>query len=379
MYLKLRQMSKSSLTDLAVKALKPEAREYWKACGNSLLIRVRPSGDKVWWVRKLHHGNLINRKVGDYPSMSLRDARREVENALAPGAAVKVGALGAFLNEWYASEIETKYRRPKHIRHYIDRLPTALVATPLENVTLREVFKYLKGYAKPDPKHGKRGGPVAANRMLSVLKLGLNWAVIAGYIPENPLDKLTAKSIGGKEKPRERVLTDEEIKKVWYADTNHTALLRFLLLTGQRIGEAQRATWAHFDLNKSRWSIPAEHSKNKAPHWVALSPAAKAIIEAQPKGRATVFGMTNDTAVQASLRRWCEREGIDPAFTPHDLRRTFSTRCNEIGIPMHVVEKILNHALLGVLGIYNRAEHAEARETAMTTWADALAKIVEAP
>jgi integrase len=369
------QLSKSTLTDLAIKALKPGDTEYWKACGNSLYVRVRPDGGKAWYVRRLHRGKLTARKVGDYPRMPLRDARLEVDNALAPGQ-VKVGALGAILNEWYASKIEPKYRRPKHIRQYLDRLPPALQNTPLSQVTLRDVFQYLKTYARPDPKHKKRGGPVAANRMLAILKLALNWTVVAGYLRENPLKELTPKFIGGKESIGDRVLTDAEMKKLWHADNGHTALHRFLLLTGQRIGEAQHATWAQIDLKANRWTIPAENSKNKKTHWVALSPAAKAIIEAQPKDRATVFGLTSDTAVQASLRRWCERENIDPAFTPHDLRRTFANRCNEIGIGMHVVEKILNHSLQGVLAVYNKAEYAEAREAAMTTWANALAKIV---
>jgi hypothetical protein len=52
--------------------------------------------------------------------------------------------------------------------------------------------------------------------------------------------------------------------------------------------------------------------------------------------------------VQAWLRRRREREEIEPAFTPHDLRRTFATRLSNLGVMPHIVEKILNHTLQGV-------------------------------
>jgi hypothetical protein len=71
----------------------------------------------AWYVRKLDHGRMTVRKLGNYPRMPLRDARLEVENALAPGQ-VKVGTLGAVLTEWYESEIEPNYRRPKHVKQY---------------------------------------------------------------------------------------------------------------------------------------------------------------------------------------------------------------------------------------------------------------------
>src|SRR5450631_170393 len=119
-------MSKSgSLTDLAIQSLRGRATEYWKSAGSNLYVRVRPDGGKGWYVRRLHRGKLIAHKLGDYPTMPLRDARREVENALAPGQ-TKVGALGTILTEWYQTEIEPKYRRPKHIQQYLDRLPPAL-------------------------------------------------------------------------------------------------------------------------------------------------------------------------------------------------------------------------------------------------------------
>lgn len=368
-------MSKATLTDLAVKALRPRDKEYWKTAGGNLYVRVQPEGGKAWYVRKLHHGRMTALKIGEYPKMGLRDARLEVDNKLAQGP-VKVGSLGSVLTEWFECEIEPKYRRPKQVQRYLDRLPPALLRTPMREVTRQDMFRFLKRYAKPDPKHRKRGGPVAANRCLTILKAAFNWAVVADYTDASAIDELTPRFVGGKETAGDRVLTDAEIAMLWHTDSDHTPLMRFLLLTGQRIGEAQRATLAHIDLTANRWTIPAEHSKNGKAHWCALSPAARAIVEAQPTDRETVFGLTSDTAVQAWVKRWCNRENIELPFTPHDCRRTASTRMNELGIPVHVVEKILNHSLQGVLAVYNRAEYVDEREAAMMRWETELLRIV---
>ena len=143
-----------------------------------------------------------------------------------------------------------------------------------------------------------------------------------------------------------------------------------MLLTGQRIGEAQRATWSH--VLGDRWHIPKEHSKNHRAHWVTLSRQALALLRAQDASRELIFGTATDTGVQAWLRRWCERERISPAFRPHDLRRTCATRLNTLGVLPHVTEKILNHTMQGVMAVYNRADYEAERVDAMQRWANEL-------
>jgi integrase len=120
-------------------------------------------------------------------------------------------------------------------------------------------------------------------------------------------------------------------------------------------------------------------AKNARAHWIALSTQAAVLVKEQDATRTLVFGHATNTGVQAWLRRWCEREKIDPAFRPHDLRRTFATRAADLGVAPHVIEKILNHRLQGVMAVYNRAEYETERTEAMQTWADAVARIVTLP
>lgn len=65
-------------------------------------------------------------------------------------------------------------------------------------------------------------------------------------------------------------------------------------------------------------------------------------------------------------------------WTAHDLRRTFATRNNDMGVAPYVVEKMLNHTLGGVMGTYNRAEYLSERRDALEAWSTWLLAFVDA-
>ncbi|HZO22285.1 MAG TPA: tyrosine-type recombinase/integrase [Steroidobacteraceae bacterium] len=352
------------LTDKAIRALKDPEKDRWHRDGKGLYLRHRTTGGKSWVLRrkKDRGGNIT---LGAFPDLGCAAAR--VKAAEFTGKRVTKVTLGELLEDWYTEVITEGYRRPHHVRGYIDRLDSSLKSTKLRDLERLEVRRVARRYAEDK-------GPVAARRLLSILKTALRFAVDAGYIDVSPIDRLNADLVAPAEATRERVLNDAEIRALWVAESQHTALLRFLLLTGQRIGETQLATWD--DIAGERWSISAAHTKNGRAHWVALSSQARAILDSLSRERRLIFGSATTTGVQAWLRRWCEREGIEPAFRPHDLRRTCATRLNELGVLPHVVEKILNHTMQGVMAVYNRAEYEAERVEAMRKWADELARIL---
>ena len=79
-------------------------------------------------------------------------------------------------------------------------------------------------------------------------------------------------------------------------------------------------------------------------------------------------------AERAATQTWVTAHA--DGWTSHDLRRTFSTRINGMGAAPHVVEKLLNHTLPGVMGIYNRAEYLAERQQALEAWSQWLAGLV---
>ncbi len=178
------------LSDRRIRALKSAHCDKWYSDGNGLYLRVRATGGRSWVLRRKRGGHVEVITVGAWPALGL------------------------------------------------DRLDPTLKATKLRNLERVEVRHALRRYAE-------ERGPIAANRALSILKTALRFAVDAGYLQISPVDRLSSELIGGTEVSRDRVLTDEELRKLWQTSSSHSPLLRFLLLTGQRIGEAQRATWSH--------------------------------------------------------------------------------------------------------------------------------------
>jgi integrase len=139
-------------------------------------------------------------------------------------------------------------------------------------------------------------------------------------------------------------------------------------LTGLRISEAYNG-----HREGQYWMVPSGASKNKAAHRVWLSELALAQLEQQP------WAPTN------TVQCWITDNAS--GWTAHDLRRTFSTKMNDVpdaedpqkgglGIAPYIVEKMLNHTLPGVMAIYNHAEYLPERQRALEAWSAWLRDLV---
>jgi integrase len=248
-------------------------------------------------------------------------------------------------------------------------------------------------------------GPVAANRSRSSLLAMFDWAVDQDLIEVNVVAS-TKKPHNG-ERSRERVLSLEELQEIWQATGGggaHDAVVRLLMLLGQRKGEVGGMTWREVDLDRALWSLPGERVKNGLPHVVPLPRQAVEIIRAVPRRGDFVFGDRGDAPFSGWSR--CKRrlddriarrraeqrlgrelaKGEKPAasdhlasWVVHDLRRSFVTHVNDLGIAPHVVEAAINHvsgeAKRGVAGTYNKALYLAERTRALQAWADHLTGI----
>ena len=225
-------------------------------------------------------------------------------------------------------------------------------------------------------------GPVAANRARSALSQCMSWAVARGIINRNPLIGTRAVAL---ERPRDRVLRQEEISRLWAETTrpgDFAVITRLLLLTAQRREEVAAMSWSEVNLNRHLWEIPASRTKNGRPHQVPLSKQAMAILESleMRAGRDLVFGTGKGgfSGWGQSKARSDRRSGLRD-WRIHDLRRTAVTGMAEIGVQPHIIEAVVNHVSghrAGVAGIYNRATYAKEKQEALQRWADHLDEIV---
>ena len=261
------------------------------------------------------------------------------------------------LDRWYEKDVEPRYSHngAKAARVYVGYGKRKLGNVQLMQLSQARLVAALDEYAERTP--------IAANRCLTHWKLALDYATQKGLLEYNPLARVKKGKVGGTEKGRERVLTDDEIRILWRSGL---PFYKFLLLTGLRITEALEG---HRD--GDLWIVPQEVSKNGKPHWCHLPALALEQIE-EP------FPWQRQNEYQEWLRNFCATEIEGEPFTPHDLRRTFRTRLSSLGIMPHIGEKMLNHALKGVLAVYDRHDYAEERIAAAKAWADEVKRITAA-
>jgi integrase len=233
------------------------------------------------------------------------------------------------------------------------------------------------------------GAEVQANHILARLRTLFGWTVEKDRIASNPCNGLRPPT---KEKARDRVLTDEEIRIFWAATDEigwpFGPLFKLLLLTAQRRDEVATMEWSEINLDTDLWSIPRQKAKNDLGHDVQLSRKAVAILRALPRiegglvfstnGRTPVSGFSRaKERLDAMMAKAAGRE-IGP-WILHDLRRTAATGMAGLRILPHVVDRILNHTsgtIRGVAKVYNRFEYADERRKALEAWGHAVDAIV---
>lgn len=187
-------------------------------------------------------------------------------------------------------------------------------------------------------------------------------------------------------KSRDRVLTDSEVIAFWRAAgaerKEFAAVLRLLLLTGQRLGEVRGMRRAEITDDLATWTIPGERTKNKRSHVVPLPPIVRDIVESVAGKGEFVFstnGGSAPVAVGSKIKARLDRAMKSPPWRLHDLRRSCATGMAEIGVAPHVVEAVLNHVSgtkSGVAGVYNRAQYAAEKKAALERWASHVEGLV---
>jgi integrase len=212
-----------------------------------------------------------------------------------------------------------------------------------------------------------------------------SWAIGEGLIDANPVLG-TNKAI--EETSRDRVLSQRELALAWResGDGDYGAIIKLLILTGQRREEVGGIKWSEIDFDSAVWTIGAERTKNGLPHQVPLSATAIEILRARNRGsRDLVFGSRNGpfqgwSKAKSSINQRMARESPANPWRLHDIRRTVATRLGDIGVPPHVVEALLNHISghrAGVAGIYNRATYAADKREAIDRWTARVIAICE--
>jgi integrase len=356
-------------------------------------LRIRQAGSRTWVYRYRVGKKQRSITLGSATSVPLALART---NAGALEAKVRLGQDPALEKE--TARTEAGNTVGALIDQYLDAR-----APDWRPSSLRQVRRHLLVYAKP--LHGlpvtsmaqrnvaalldtiaKNSGGVTANRLRASLETFVGWVIRQGIrLPEGNVVSYTGKR---KEASRSRVLSDVELKAVWDVlnNTDHSAIVKLLLLTGQRAAEVGSLRWD--EVKDDRIELPGERTKNGRPHTIWLSDPAKAILDQfRMVGRIYVFGRDDAAGFRGwgtSKRRLDERIAKSGAavapFVVHDLRRSVASGMQRIGIRVEVIERVLNHTsgvFRGVAGVYQRDPMSADVRDALDRWARHIVGVVE--
>ena len=203
-------------------------------------------------------------------------------------------------------------------------------------------------------------GPVAADHVLAQVRKIFNWHAARSDDFNSPIVRGMART-KPKERRRQRILTDDELRAVWKAAEGQRApfgwMVRYILLTMARRNEAARMSRG--EVVDCNWTIPARRHKSKKDFLIPLSQAATGLLAEIP-----TIGRRNDPYVfttdgskpisgfskfKASFDKVCGVTG----WTLHDLRRTGRTLCSRAGADPDHAELAYGHTIQGVRGVYD--------------------------
>jgi integrase len=271
---------------------------------------------------------------------------------------------------------------PRPSARYAMRLPNTL-NRPAEDLDRAAVVHALDSLSRRLKDKGGRFktaplGTAIAGRTAAYGRACFAWATKRGTVTSNPFAELPMPNSITR---RERVLTDEEAAAIWRAAGEaplpYGAIVRLLMLTGQRREEVVGMTWAELSEDLATWTIPATRTKNGTPHLVPLSqPASKILQVLRSDGTRDVQGAHQRAKLAlvfpgergTPFSGWSKaKSALDTAsgvsgWWLHDLRRTLATGLQRLGVRLEVTEAVLNHlsaSRAGVVGIYQRHHWAE--------------------
>lgn len=358
------------LTDKGLRSIRPTDKDQFVADGDRLYVRIRSSGSKTFVVRSQANGKSRWLTVGHYPEMSLAEARKEAARKL-DAAALSPITFGEVWAE-YERHIVRTLRRPQNYQttarvHLLPRLGKR----PMRVITRSEVAKVVQDVLDT-------GKPSAATYALIVARLVFKFAEARGWIDDHVLRHLDQGAFVATPRGRNRHLDPGEVRAFYErlgGSKRHSAATKLasglLLLTGQRRSEVLGMNV--LEVTGRWWTIAAPRTKPLRAQKVYLSPQAAALwrIAVRELGPAPFKRVHPDIFSQSVSRLAAKMVAdgqVEQRFTAHDFRRTMATRLSDHGVAPHVIEKMLNHQMTGVMAVYNHAEYLPERRAAWRLW-----------
>lgn len=386
-----------ALTDAAIRAAKPQGRKYKLADGGGLQLHVTQTGSRLWRFAYRFGGKQRELSIGQYPVVSLADARlardaakKKLAAALDPcqqkrlakltrQSATTFKAAGEEYREKMIREGKAEQTVSKFKWILEDLIYPFIGERPIAGITAPELLAVLRRVES-------RGHYETAARARRICGQIFRYAIATGRAERDIAHDLRGALTVPKYKPRPAILDPQGIGALLRAIEGYEGqgitlyALKLAPLVFVRPGELRTAEWAEFDLENALWRIPAAKMKMRKEHLVPLSRQVLDILRFIH--RLTGHGKyvfpsawgarrpISENTINGALRRMGFAKD---QMCAHGFRRMASTQLHESGFNTEWVERQLAHVdSNSIRGIYNAAQYLEGRKNMMQWWADRL-------
>ena len=213
----------------------------------------------------------------------------------------------------------------------------------------------------PDTADAIRARKDSANRVLSILKAALNFAVDRRLVNVPNPSWQKVKPFKGTASSRIRFLNpDEQVKLIKACPLEFKNLVKGALLTGCRYGELARLQCKDYNPSADIPTIFIAESKNGKPRHIVLTNEGVALFDAltaknqSPNGliftnsakrtkRDSIGGGWLESDQKRHMKKACETAGLEP-ISFHELRHTYASMLVNNKCPLPVVAQQLGHS-----------------------------------
>ena len=331
-------------------------------------LRITAGGAKSFVVEKRIDGKVRRITLAKYGELTCEQARRQAQKLLGQVAMgmnpiaekARERLYGLTMVQVFADFSKTRaFLKPRTLYDYQRLLQTAFA--DWKTRPMRSISKDMVG--RKHTELGKTNGEAYANLAMRFLRSLFNFA-LANYedgngqpiLAENPVIRLTRTRSWYRTKRRQGVIKVHQLPK-WYQAVNElrgdpapaaatvSDYLLLLLYSGLRRQEAAQLKWNHVDLQDRTLLIP--DPKNRIPLELPLSPPLVEILTRRQEEARNAFVFPGNGPAgyliepKRQIAKVIEASGVH--FTLHDLRRTFVTMAESLGVPPYAIKRLVNH------------------------------------
>jgi len=333
-------------------------KDYYDTKVPKLACRVSATGNKTYVVLVRFDGKINRFTIGKTEDIAVDQARDEAKKKLGQMASGKSpakeklkaltlkGALEHYIKNRHPRN--GKELKPRTVSGYLDVMGRNFKEWESRSVTSITPDMVTKKY-----KSLTAIGTTTANVSMRVLRLTLKHAYSIGAVGSVATDVLVEKRSWHKNERKQRMIKAVELQSWFEAvatlkNERAKVYLLMLIFMGFRAGEALNIKWK--DVSFKAKTVTIRDPKNRVdfiqPIPKHFMPYLVSLRDVTGSSNWVFSGENADKAMtvpKKPIAQVVKMTGI--AFSSHDLRRTFATIAEGIGISNSIIKKLMNHTI----------------------------------